>query len=87
MKSRATPEFWRLYRLLPSETRRRAAKAYQLWRENPALPGLRFKRVNSQQPIYSIRIGSDYRALGIPEGDTIIWFWIGTHDEYERKLK
>jgi len=22
--------------------------------------------------------------LGILEGDTVTWFWIGSHDEYER---
>jgi hypothetical protein len=28
-----------------------------------------------------------YRALGLLKGDTVTWFWIGTHDEYERLLK
>lgn len=26
----------------------------------------------------------DFRALGILEGSTVTWFWIGNHDEYER---
>jgi hypothetical protein len=34
----------------------------------------------------SIRIGRDYRALGILEGDTVTWYWIGKHDTYDRKL-
>jgi hypothetical protein len=34
-----------------------------------------------------VRIGHDFRALGILERDTIIWFWIGPHDIYERLLK
>ncbi len=25
-----------------------------------------------------------YRALGILEENTVTWFWIGDHDEYER---
>jgi hypothetical protein len=33
-----------------------------------------------------IRIGRDDRALGILEGDTVTWYWIGKHDTYERKI-
>jgi hypothetical protein len=25
-----------------------------------------------------------YRALGVWDGDTVTWFWIGGHDVYER---
>ena len=32
------------------------------------------------------RINRDYRVIGVMQGDTIIWFWIGPHDEYERLL-
>jgi hypothetical protein len=28
----------------------------------------------------------DYRALGVKEGDEIIWFWIGSHADYDRLL-
>jgi len=24
-----------------------------------------------------------HRAIGVLEGDTVTWFWIGSHDEYE----
>ena len=27
-----------------------------------------------------------YRALGLWEGDTITWFWIGSHAEYDTLL-
>jgi hypothetical protein len=27
---------------------------------------------------------NSYRALGLREGDLIVWFWIGTHEEYNR---
>jgi len=30
--------------------------------------------------------GDDYRVLGILEGDTLIWYWIGDHDRYLRLL-
>jgi hypothetical protein len=33
-----------------------------------------------------VRIGIHYRALGTREGDDLVWYWIGTHDEYERLI-
>ncbi len=87
MKSKATPKFWKLYDHLPLAEQRRARKAYQLWKTHPEAPGLDFKRVSDQEPVYSVRVGKDYRALGLLEGDTVIWFWVGDHDEYERILK
>jgi len=87
MKSQATPKFWKLYARLPQHLQQRARQAYQLWQVNPGHPSLRFKRVDDEEPIYSARIGEDYRVLGLLEGDTVIWFWIGAHDEYERLLK
>ena len=87
MKSKATDKFWKLYGRLPHAEQQRARKAYQLWQKHPEAPGLAFKRVSDQEPVYSIRIGQDYRALGLLEGDTVLWFWIGEHDKYERILK
>lgn len=87
MRSRATPKFWHSYGHLPHSLQQRARKAYRLWRANPGHPSLQFKRVDDQEPIYSVRISDDYRVLGLLEGDTVIWYWIGSHDEYERLLK
>ena len=44
---------------------------------------LRFKKVGR---LWSVRISRGYRALGLFKDDTIHWFWIGPHDEYERIL-
>lgn len=87
MKSTTTSKFWKGYYALPHAVQIRADRAYQIWQHNPNARGLYFKRVGKQKPIYSIRIGKGYRALGIIHGDTILWFWIGSHDEYERLLK
>jgi len=86
MKSRTLKSFWKHYWALPAKIRQQARKSYQMWRENPNLRGLYFKRVKKSQPIYSVRIGLSYRALGLLKGDTITWFWIGTHDEYDRLI-
>jgi hypothetical protein len=36
--------------------------------------------------VWSVRIGGGYRVLALLEGDTFFWYWIGDHDEYERRL-
>lgn len=87
MKSITTSQFWKLYNELPEDVKSRADSAYELWQINPHAHGLYFKRVGKKRPVYSVRIGSGYRALGVLQGDAVIWFWIGTHDEYEGILK
>lgn len=87
MKSQTLPSFWELYNRLPCNVQRRANKAYRIWQQNPNTPSLHFKRVSNTRPVYSVRIGAGYRALGVLHGDTVTWFWIGNHDEYERLLK
>jgi len=84
MKSATLPSFWAAYEPLEQGIKRRAQKAYQLWAQNPFHPSLHFKCVNSEEAIWSVRITLGYRALGILEGGTVTWFWIGNHDDYER---
>jgi mRNA-degrading endonuclease RelE of RelBE toxin-antitoxin system len=84
MKSATLPSFWTAYRSLDEDTRRQARKAYRLWAENPFHPSLHFKCINREEDIWSVRITRGYRAVGIFEGDTVTWFWIGRHDAYER---
>jgi hypothetical protein len=87
MKSHTTARFWKFYNRLPVDVQRSADAAYRLWHIDPRHPGLRFKRVDAEEPIYSVRVGKGYRAIGWLEGDTVTWSWIGSHNEYERLLK
>jgi mRNA-degrading endonuclease RelE of RelBE toxin-antitoxin system len=87
MKVRTTKSFWKHYWALPPEIRQRAQQAYTLWRDNPSHPSLFFKRVKESQPLYSVRIGLGYRALGLLKEGTVTWFWIGGHDKYDRLIK
>ena len=84
MKSSALPSFWVAYRSLDETVKRQARKAYRLWSENPFHPSLHFKCINAEEDVWSIRINRGYRALGIMEGDTVTWFWAGSHKVYER---
>jgi len=87
MNSHTQPRFWRFYDRLPSDIQRQADIAYQLWSGNPYHPSLQFKCVDVPESIYSVRVGRSYRALGWRDRDTVVWFWIGSHDEYERILR
>jgi hypothetical protein len=87
MESHRTKNFRTLYKQLPDEIRRQAREAYRLFKNDPYHPSLQFKRVSRKQSIYSVRIGLSYRALGIREDDdVIVWFWIGSHADYDRLL-
>ena len=84
MRSLTTDSFWRAYRALPPELREHARKAYRLFRENPRHPGLQFKRVHSGEPVYSVRVTRDFRAVGVMADEGIVWFWIGPHADYDK---
>ncbi|HUS35296.1 MAG TPA: hypothetical protein VM680_08100 [Verrucomicrobiae bacterium] len=84
MNSRTTPSFWRAYNSLSEEHRKAARRAYQVFEKDPALPGLRFKKLSGYEDIWSVRINEQYRAVGRRNGDTVIWFWIGTHNEFDK---
>ena len=86
MKSRTTRKFRSLFARLPKQVQNQARIAYRLFKQNPSHPSLRFKKVHSKLPIYSARISRDYRAVGQLNGDTVIWFWIGSHTDYDKLL-
>ncbi len=86
MKSRTTRQFREIYVALPADVQRRADEAYVLWQANPGHPSLRFKLIDREDQIYSARIDRGYRVLGARQNDTMIWFWIGKHEVYDRIL-
>ncbi len=86
IESRTTHSFRSAFAALPHEIQTRAHRAYRLFREDPGHPSLRFKKVAGVEKLYSVRIGLGYRALGVLEGSTIIWFWIGSHADYDRLI-
>ncbi|WP_071932256.1 hypothetical protein [Picosynechococcus sp. PCC 7003] len=86
MKSRTTTKFRKALASLPDAIQKQARSAYRQFQKDSAHPSLRFKQVHPNLPIYSARISKNYRAVGQRDGDTIIWFWIGSHAEYDKLL-
>jgi len=79
----ATPDFWFAYRHLPVEIQVLADRSFELLRDDPRHPSLRFKKVG---PFWSARVGLRFRALAKERPEGLVWFWIGPHDRYERIL-
>jgi mRNA-degrading endonuclease RelE of RelBE toxin-antitoxin system len=86
MESRTTTRFWKSFNSLSTEIQEKAKRAYRIWIENPNHPSLHFKQIHDTEPIYSIRIGLYHKALGVKEATVVIWFWIGTHEEYNNLI-
>jgi hypothetical protein len=83
MKHFASASFWSAYEALPQHIRRQADHQYELLKSDPRHPSLRFKRVG---PYWSVRIGQRYRALATEIDEGLIWFWIGSHAEYDKLI-
>jgi hypothetical protein len=85
VKSCALPEFWSCLNQLPPPAQKIARKNFKLWQKEPTLKSLGFKRIKND--LWSVRAGSGFRALATFDDGRYLWFWIGTHDKYERLLR
>jgi len=80
----ASPSFWSSYESLPSTVQKVADKNYELLKLNPKHPSLHFKKIGRY---WSVRVGIHFRALAVEIDDGLLWFWIGSHAEYDRLIK
>jgi hypothetical protein len=85
MRSLCTRQFKALYNALPERVQHEADSAYRCFNADPAHPGLNFERIRGTPvPVYSARVGLDHRALAVRTEDCWVWFWIGSHSEYDK---
>lgn len=84
MKSLVRPSFWRAHTELDDRARQAARRAYAQFARDPGHPSLRFKKLGGYDHIWSVRVNEQYRAVGERSGDTIIWVWIGTHNDFDK---
>ncbi len=83
IKHFAGPSFWTCYEKLPAEIQNLADRNFKLLKSNLYHPSLHFKKVGQY---CSVRVGKKYRAVGIEMEKRILWFWIGTHSEYDKLI-
>ena len=84
MRHFASPEFWACYRALPKDVQELADEKYKLLKGDPRRRSLHLKKVRR---FWSARVGLHHRVVGIDaegEADGIVWFWIGTHGDYDK---
>ncbi len=84
MRHFASQAFWDAYGRLPEQVRALADKNYALLKENPQHPSLQFKKVGRFR---SVRVGLRYRALAVEVGNDLVWFWIGSHADYDAMIR
>jgi hypothetical protein len=51
--------------------------------QNPEHPSLRFKKLGGYEQVWTVRVSAQYRTVGHREGDTIVWVWIGSHNDFD----
>jgi len=81
MKHFASPQFWEHYQKLPVAIRQLADKNFELLKQNPFHPSLHLKSIGD---FWSVRVGVKYRALATETPESLTWFWIGPHAEYDK---
>lgn len=81
MKHFAGPSFWECYNKLPHHIQDLADKNFAKLKKNPQHPSLHLKKVGEY---WSVRVGIRYRSLGVEIEKGLLWFWIGTHAEYDK---
>ena len=82
----ALPRFWFHYRRLPQGVQELADKNFAALKADSHYASLHFKEVGRHKRLWSVRVGDHYRALGRDKPEGVVWFWIGTHAEYDRLL-
>jgi hypothetical protein len=60
-----------------------AHRSYALLKTDPSHRSLQFKTVGNGR-FHIVRVGRYYRTLRLPVADSVHWFWIGTHGQYDK---
>jgi hypothetical protein len=69
---------------LPEPVRRQADEAFERLKSDPRHPSLHFKKVGRFR---SARVGLRYRALAVESDEGLVWFWIGSHADYDEMIR
>jgi hypothetical protein len=83
LSHRASKQFWRDFSQLPESIQQLSREQFELLKSNPKHPSLHFKRIGLH---WCVRIDRSYRAVGDDSPNGILWFWIGSHEEYDQKF-
>jgi hypothetical protein len=79
----ASSSFWQNYESLPRFVKKSADRSYELLKKNPNHASLHFKKIGK---LWSVRVSRRYRALSVEVSDGFLWFWIGSHADYDKLI-
>jgi len=86
MVSKVTGGFRDSLRHAPADIRKAAIDSYRMFRADPLNRRLGFSKV--QGNIWRAEIkDTGWRVIGLRQGDTIIWDFLGDHSKYVHYLK
>ena len=68
---------------MPAEVQTLADQAYVRLKEDPRHPSIHLKKIGR---LWSARIGRHYRTLAVEVEGGLVWFWIGSHADYDRLI-
>lgn len=80
-------KFRKFFDALPKAIQAKANKQFQLLKADSKHPSLHFKKIASEENLWSVRVDANYRALGIESKSEIVWEWIGSHSGFDKRLK
>lgn len=83
MNHHTTPEFWACYNALPEAVRKLVDRNFDRLKADPQHPSLHFKQIGK---VWSARVGIGHRALAVRSSEDWIWFWIGSHADYDKLI-
>lgn len=81
-EGQSPPTVLEVLRGITANIQQLARDKYALWRNDPYHLSLKFEE--RRNGICVVRVGNHYRALGLKESGVVVWFWIGTHEAYNR---
>jgi hypothetical protein len=78
-----------MFAALPAQYQQAATAAFRMFLQNPRHPALRphalgpTKRGQHWQGSISVTITMGYRAIYVIRNGVNVWYWIGTHADYD----
>ncbi len=87
-RNRKTAEFHEQFQRLPSQIQEVARAAFEAFLLNPNHPSLRLHSLTASHRAkhvsgsFSVSITMKYRAIFVVYKNENVWYWIGTHAEY-----
>ena len=86
MTSRVTPSFLRGLAALSPSDQAAARRAYRQFAVDPFHNSLRFKKLAGHEHLWSVRVTISIRAVAHRDGETVVWTWIGSHNEFDSRF-